>query len=193
MPSYFKFKGKTYHWYRTLPRTKKRYLKKLFLEHEAEIQPIRKEQSEYKIKGFVFMLWDERSGPSLIGSYPENFSISQATLIQIYANYLAMNSSGIFNLEVDSLQFSSYKIDSSPDTQLFFILQTEEAEDLSMFDKFLIKTGNLLMQKPELIFEVKMTSSIEPSNDNLEYWLTHGNISPKFLTKLFQSCKKVKN
>ncbi|TFH27517.1 MAG: hypothetical protein E4G98_06095, partial [Promethearchaeota archaeon] len=114
MPTSFILKGREYKWYNAMPRNRKRYVLRLFKANRKMILDSHfldshipdsqmfdfqiREQMPF-IHGIAIMLWDERGGPQVLKTYPSNFSIPLPSLMQIYANFLAMDTETMIHME----------------------------------------------------------------------------------------------
>lgn len=80
--------------------------------------------------GLVIMRWDERVGTQIIAKYPEEVSITDKTLMQVYSTHEYTGEPGMVSLMVGSLNVASYY--TGPDTGYYVILllSLEDEPDL---------------------------------------------------------------
>ena len=58
--------------------------------------------------GLLVMKWDMRIGTEVLAKYPENISLSEQTLMQIYSSHEYTGEPGIISLLVGPLNIVSY-------------------------------------------------------------------------------------
>ncbi|MHA1521007.1 MAG: hypothetical protein ACTSRK_12560 [Promethearchaeota archaeon] len=196
MPTRFFLKGREYKWYRTLSRNRKRYLLRLFRDNRDLILDSRINDSQILeqnpiLHGVTIMFWDERAGPRVLKNYPSDFSLPMPSLMQMYANFLAMEGETNIHLEINHIQYSARRIISPEDNHIFIIVHSENVEDLIAFEHTLNKWSKLLLKKPDLVFQNKNTEMDYVVDRTLDDWLISGEINEIFINNIYISLRKL--
>ncbi len=196
MPTRFFLNGREYKWYQALPRNRKRYLLRLFKDNrkiilESQIYDSQILEHIPIVHGITIMLWDERAGPQVLKNYPSSFSLPMPSLMQMYANFLAMEGETNIHLEINNIQYSARRIITPEENHIFIIVHSENVEDLIIFENLLDKWSNLLLKKPDLVFQNKDIDLEYVSRRKLDECLVIGELSESFLKNIYSSLLKL--
>ncbi|MHA1674569.1 MAG: hypothetical protein ACTSYI_13200 [Promethearchaeota archaeon] len=196
MPTRFFLNGREYKWYRTLPRNRKLYLLRLFRDNRDLILNSLISDSQILeqnpiLHGITIMFWDERAGPQVLKNYPSDFSLPMPSLMQMYANFLAMEDETNIHLEINQIQYSASRIISQEENQIFIIVHSENVEDLITFESTLMKWSNLLFNKPDLVFQNKNSDLDYVEGRSLDEWLLSGDLNEVFIKNIYKSIQKL--
>ncbi|MHA1731833.1 MAG: hypothetical protein ACTSU5_07810 [Promethearchaeota archaeon] len=82
--------------------------------------------------GLVVMRWDERMGAEICATYPEDTSITEKTLMQVYSTHEYSGEAGMVSLMVGSLNIASYY--TGPETSYYFLLLLSLEEDPDVYE-----------------------------------------------------------
>ncbi len=194
MPYRFSWHTHKFHWYQTLKRSKKRYMIQIFQKNQSEILQSQSPKSTYqqiKIQfyGLSLMSWDPRSGPQILGSYPETYSLSQAALMQIYANFLASPDSDFQQFSNQS-HFITFQSIPSIDIPAFLIIESTEISGIDSFEKILKKYTQLISQNPTCIFIYDKSIS-EEMPESFSDWANDFAIQDTFLQEFFSRLNRM--
>ena len=97
--------------------------------------------------GLVIMRWNERVGTELLSQYPEELSITDKTLMQVYSTHEYSGESGMISLMVGSLNIASYY--TGPDSQYYILLLLNIDEDPDSFEGGLADASRTILQNLE--------------------------------------------
>ncbi len=82
--------------------------------------------------GLVIMRWDERIGAEVCATYPEDTTINDRTLMQVYSTHEYSGEAGMVSLMVGSLNIASYY--TGPETGYYFMLILSLEEDPDVYE-----------------------------------------------------------
>ncbi|MHA1731831.1 MAG: hypothetical protein ACTSU5_07800 [Promethearchaeota archaeon] len=82
--------------------------------------------------GLVIMRWDERIGAEVCAAYPEDVTINEKTLMQVYSTHEYSGEAGMVSLMVGSLNIASYY--TGPETAYYFMLILSLEEDPDVYE-----------------------------------------------------------
>jgi hypothetical protein len=83
--------------------------------------------------GLVIMHWDERIGVTIVASYPEEISIQEKTLMQLYSQHEFTGEAGMVTLMAGTVNLASYY--TGPDSAMYIILILNLDEDGDIFEE----------------------------------------------------------
>lgn len=87
-------------------------------------------------KGIILMRWDERYGAEAIFNFPQDASLQEKTLMQIYSQHEFTGLAGFVSLTVGSTNIISYY--NGPDFKYYMILLLMDEEDGEIFEDILL-------------------------------------------------------
>ncbi|MBY8985798.1 MAG: DUF2341 domain-containing protein [Candidatus Lokiarchaeota archaeon] len=82
--------------------------------------------------GLVFMKWDERIGTEILAKYPEETTVSEKTLMQIYSTHEYSGEKGIITLTSGLLNIISYY--TGPEMGFYLVLLLNIDDDPDMYE-----------------------------------------------------------
>ncbi len=82
--------------------------------------------------GLVIMRWDERVGTEILAKYPEEITINDKTLMQVYSTHEYGGESGMISLMIGSLNIASYY--TGPDTGYYILLLLNVDDDPDLYE-----------------------------------------------------------
>ncbi len=94
--------------------------------------------------GLVIMRWDERVGTEILANYPEEISINDKTLMQVYSTHEYSGESGMISLMVGSLNIASYY--TGPDKGFYVLLLLSLDDDPDAYEGGLIDISHIILQ-----------------------------------------------
>ncbi len=80
--------------------------------------------------GLVVMHWDERVGVNILGAYPEETTIQDRTLMQLYSQHEFTGDAGLVSLTAGAVNLASYYTGSDTAIYVILILTSEEDGDV---------------------------------------------------------------
>lgn len=80
--------------------------------------------------GLVVMHWDERVGVEILGAYPEEASIQDKTLMQLYSQHEFSGEAGLVTLNAGAVNLASYYTGQDTSVYVILILTSEEDGDI---------------------------------------------------------------
>src|SRR6056297_1869525 len=83
--------------------------------------------------GLVVMHWDERVGVEVIGAYPEEASIQEKTLMQLYSQHEFTGEAGMVSITAGAVNLASYY--TGPETAIYTILILTAEEDADVYEE----------------------------------------------------------
>ena len=83
--------------------------------------------------GLVVMHWDERIGVTVVAAYPEEISIQEKTLMQLYSQHEFTGEAGMVTLMAGAINFTSYY--TGPESAMYIILVLNTDEDGDIFEE----------------------------------------------------------
>ena len=93
--------------------------------------------------GLIVMQWDERVGVNILAKHPEDLSINDKTLMQIYSTHEYTGEAGLISLNVGALNIASYY--TGQETGIYMILLLEMEEDPDVFEDGLADAARLVI------------------------------------------------
>ncbi len=93
----------------------------------------KKEVSKKMPVGLIIMNWNERIGAEVKASYPEELSITPATLMQVYSQHEFTGDAGMVSFITGPLNIASYY--SGPEMSYYMILLLEMDEDADTYEE----------------------------------------------------------
>jgi hypothetical protein len=136
MPRKFQLHNRTYTWYPTLNRAKKRYLIKVFTSNRQFVEIIdsklvkltnRHIIARSKIEGILVWKWDTWAGPKAFWNFPSENLPDANTLMQSYMMHKAIGTTGMISMEAKGKSFISYFADS--EAKIFCLLTAQQGLD----------------------------------------------------------------
>ncbi len=97
--------------------------------------------------GLAIMKWDSRVGTEIIAKYPEEISISDRTLMQIYSTHEYSAEAGMISLMVGPLNIASYY--TGPEKTLYIILILNLDDDPDAYEGGLTDASRIILQNIE--------------------------------------------
>ena len=94
--------------------------------------------------GLVIMKWDDRIGTNILAQYPEEISINEKTLMQVYSTHEYTGEAGMVSLLVGSLNIASYY--TGPEKNYYIILLLNLDEDPDAYEGGLIDISGIILQ-----------------------------------------------
>jgi len=80
--------------------------------------------------GLVIMHWDERVGVEIVGAYPEEASIQEKTLMQLYSQHEFTGEAGMVSIAAGAVNLASYYTGTETAIYVILILTAEEDADV---------------------------------------------------------------
>jgi hypothetical protein len=105
------------------------------------------EVHDQKPLGLILMKWDERIGVELLGNYPQDASVSEKTLMQIYGTHEYSAEKGLITLIRENLNVLSYY--TGPDTGYYIVLILSTDDDPDVYEGAMANVAQLLLQNLE--------------------------------------------
>ena len=90
------------------------------------------------------MRWDERVGTEILAKYPEEISITDKTLMQVYSTHEYSGESGMISLMIGSLNIASYY--TGPDKGFYILLLLSLDDDPDSYEGGLIDISRIILQ-----------------------------------------------
>ena len=94
--------------------------------------------------GLAVMQWNERLGAKLLGQFPEQISIQEKTLMQLYTQHEFTGEAGLVTLMAGAANIASYY--TGPDTGLYLILMLTSEEDGDLFEEGLSEAAGQIVE-----------------------------------------------
>ncbi len=79
--------------------------------------------------GLIVMKWDERTGTEVLAKYPEEISITDKTLMQVYSTHEYSGEIGMISLMVGSLNIASYYTGAEKSLYVLLLLSLDDDPD----------------------------------------------------------------
>jgi len=108
--------------------------------------------------GLITMKWDERIGTTITSKYPEELTISEPTLIQIYSTHEYTGEAGMISLMVGSLNIASYY--TGIDQKIYVVLLLNLDDDPDAFEGGLSDISRIIIQNLEDDAYIPMVPSL---------------------------------
>lgn len=93
--------------------------------------------------GLVIMHWDERVGVEILAAYPEEMTIAEKTLMQLYSQHEFTGEAGMVSMMAGATNLASYY--TGTDSSVYVILVLNADEDGDVFEEGLIEISNQIM------------------------------------------------
>jgi len=97
--------------------------------------------------GLVLMRWNERVGTEILAKYPEEVTITDKTLMQVYSTHEYSGEAGMISLMVGSLNIASYY--TGPDSGYYILLLLNVDEDPDAYEGGLADVSRTILQNLE--------------------------------------------
>ncbi len=97
--------------------------------------------------GLVVMRWDERVGTEILAKYPEEITVSDKTLMQVYSTHEYSGESGMISLMVGALNIASYY--TGPDKGYYILLLLNLDDDPDAYEGGLVDVAQTILQNLE--------------------------------------------
>ena len=94
--------------------------------------------------GLVIMKWDERVGTEILAKYPEEVTITDKTLMQVYSTHEYSGEAGMISLMVGSLNIASYY--TGPEKGYYILLLLNLDEDPDAYEGGLADVSRIILQ-----------------------------------------------
>ncbi len=94
--------------------------------------------------GLVVMRWDERMGVETLAKYPEEISINDKTLMQVYSTHEYSGESGMISLMVGSLNIASFY--TGPERSFYILLLLSLDDDPDAYEGGLADVSRMILQ-----------------------------------------------
>jgi hypothetical protein len=108
--------------------------------------------------GLVVMKWDERVGTEILAKYPEEITVSDKTLMQVYSTHEYSGESGMISLMVGSLNIASYY--TGPEKGYYLLLLLNLDDDPDSYEGGLADTSRIILQNLEDDAYLKLIPSL---------------------------------
>ena len=108
--------------------------------------------------GLVVMRWDERVGTEILAKYPEEISITDKTLMQVYSTHEYSAESGMISLMVGSLNIASYY--TGPEKSFYILLLLSLDDDPDAYEGGLADVSRIILQNLEEDSYLQMIPSL---------------------------------
>ena len=97
--------------------------------------------------GLVVMKWDERVGTEILAKYPEEITITEKTLMQVYSTHEYSGESGMISLMIGSLNIASYY--TGPEKGYYILLLLNLDDDPDSYEGGLADASRMILQNLE--------------------------------------------
>ena len=94
--------------------------------------------------GLVVMKWDERIGTEITAKYPEEITITDKTLMQVYSTHEYSGESGMISLMVGSLNIASYY--TGPEKGYYILLLLNLDDDPDAYEGGMADASRVILQ-----------------------------------------------
>ena len=108
--------------------------------------------------GLVVMKWDERVGTEILAKYPEEITVTDKTLMQVYSTHEYSGESGMISLMVGSLNIASYY--TGPEKGYYILLLLNLDDDPDAYEGGLADTSRIILQNLEDDVYLQMVPSM---------------------------------
>ncbi|MFX1596438.1 MAG: hypothetical protein ACFFBK_10300, partial [Promethearchaeota archaeon] len=99
---------------------------------------------DIKPKGFLLMKWDEKIGTELLVRYPEDISVSNKTLMQVYSTHEYTGEIGVITLTFGFMNILSYY--TGPESGYYIILVLNLDDDPDAYEGALANVAQIILQ-----------------------------------------------
>jgi len=93
--------------------------------------------------GLVVMHWDERVGVEIIGSYPEEATVQEKTLMQLYSQHEFTGEAGMVSITAGAVNLASYY--TGPESAIYVILILTIEEDADIYEEGLVEIARQIL------------------------------------------------
>ncbi len=93
--------------------------------------------------GMVIMHWDERVGVEIVAAYPEEATIQEKTLMQLYSQHEFTAEAGMVSITAGAVNLASYY--TGPDTAIYVIMILTAEEDADMYEEGLTEIARQIV------------------------------------------------
>lgn len=93
--------------------------------------------------GLVLMKWNERIGTEILVKYPEEITVTDKTLMQVYSTHEYSGESGMVSLMVGSLNIASYY--TGPEKGYYILLLLNLDDDPDVYEGGLIDIARIIL------------------------------------------------
>lgn len=97
--------------------------------------------------GLVVMRWNERVGTEILAKYPEELSITDKTLMQVYSTHEYSGEAGMISLMVGSLNIASYY--TGPESGYYILLLLNVDDDPDAYEGGISNVARTILQNLE--------------------------------------------
>ncbi len=94
--------------------------------------------------GLIIMKWDERVGTEILAKYPEDISVTDKTLMQVYSTHEYSGESGMVSLMIGALNIASYY--TGPEKGYYILLLLSLDDDPDSYEGGLIDISRIILQ-----------------------------------------------
>ena len=94
--------------------------------------------------GLIIMKWDERVGTEILAKYPEDISVTDKTLMQVYSTHEYSGESGMVSLMIGALNIASYY--TGPEKGYYILLLLGLDDDPDSYEGGLIDISRIILQ-----------------------------------------------
>ena len=108
--------------------------------------------------GLVVMKWDERVGTEILAKYPEEITVTDKTLMQVYSTHEYSGESGMISLMVGSLNIASYY--TGPEKGYYILLLLNLDDDPDAYEGGLADASRIILQNLEDDAYVRLVPSL---------------------------------
>jgi len=108
--------------------------------------------------GLVVMKWDERVGTEILAKYPEEITITEKTLMQVYSTHEYSGESGMISLMIGSLNIASYY--TGPEKGYYILLLLNLDDDPDAYEGGLADASRMILQNLEEDAYINMIPSL---------------------------------
>ena len=131
--------------------------------------------------GLIVMRWDERTGTEVLAKFPEEISITDKTLMQVYSTHEYSGEMGMISLMVGSLNIASYY--TGIEKSLYVLLLLSLDDDPDAYEGGLADTSRVILQALGNQNDIVLTKKL----------LLKPLKSSTFYVPLFQGQQKLQN
>ena len=94
--------------------------------------------------GILLIRWNERSGIETTAKYPEDVTLDEMTLMQVYSQHEYSQEAGIISLTVGTTNIVSYY--SGPQKGYYVMLLLDSDDDPDDFESILVDISHIIIQ-----------------------------------------------
>jgi len=108
--------------------------------------------------GLVVMRWDERVGTEILAKYPDEITITDKTLMQVYSTHEYSGESGMISLMIGSLNVASYY--TGPEKGYYILMLLNLDDDPDAYEGGLADASRIILQNLEDDVFINMIPSL---------------------------------